>query len=81
MTENAEELTQTVVILVSAWGLQVLGALALLIVGRWVAGKLSRGTRSALERASVDAALVPYLSGGVYYAVLTVVVIAGWRAP
>ncbi len=76
MTENAEEFIQTVVILVSTWGLQVLGALAVLIVGRWVAGKLSRGTRRALERTSVDAALVPYLSGGVYYAVLTVVVIA-----
>jgi small conductance mechanosensitive channel len=76
MNENLEEYVQTVVVLVSTWGLQVLGALAVFIVGRWVAGKLKRGTRHALERASVDAALVPYLSGGVYYAALTVVVIA-----
>ena len=62
MTENAEELIQTVVILVSTWGPQVIGALAVLIVGRWVAGRLSRGTRKALERTSVDTALVPYLS-------------------
>jgi small conductance mechanosensitive channel len=76
MTENLEEYIQSVVVLLSTWGLQVIGALAVFIVGRWIAGKLKRGARSALERASVDAALVPYLSGGIYYAALTVVVIS-----
>ena len=76
MTENAEEFIQTLMLLVSTWGLQVLGALALFIVGRWVAGKLRDGTLSALERTSVDSTLVPFLTGGVYYLALIVVVIA-----
>ena len=76
MTENAEEIIQSVVTLVSTWGLQVLGALAVYIVGRWVAGKLRRGTRTALERTSIDPTLVPFFSGGIYYLALIVVVIA-----
>ncbi len=61
---------------VSQWGLQVLGAVAVLIIGRWLAAFLRRGTRHALERARVDASLVPFLSSLVYYLALSVVVIA-----
>jgi small conductance mechanosensitive channel len=76
MDANAEELVQTVVTLVSTWGLQVVGAIAVLIVGRIVAGSLRRVTRRALERARLDPVLVPFLSKGVYYLTLVVVVIA-----
>jgi len=76
MDANAEELVQTVVTLVSTWGLQVIGALAVLLVGRVVAGWLRRTVRRALERAEVDAVLVPFLSNGLYYLTLAAVVIA-----
>jgi small conductance mechanosensitive channel len=76
MDANAENLLQTVVTLVSTWGLQVIGALAVLIVGRIVAGALRRATRRALERGQVDAVLVPFFASGVYYLTLVAVVIA-----
>lgn len=76
MDANAEDLVQTIVTLVSTWGLQVIGAIAVLIVGRIVAGSLRRVTRRALERAKLDAVLIPFLSNGVYYLALVVVVIA-----
>jgi small conductance mechanosensitive channel len=76
MDANAEDLVQTIVTLVSTWGLQVIGALAVLIVGRLVAGALRRATRRALERAQVDAVLVPFFANGVYYLTLVAVVIA-----
>jgi small conductance mechanosensitive channel len=72
-TENA---IAPLVELVSTWGLRVLGALALLLVGRMVCGALRRGTRRGLERSSVDPTLVPFLSSGVYYLAFTVVVLA-----
>jgi small conductance mechanosensitive channel len=50
--------------------------MAVLIVGRWIAGALRRATRRALERARVDASLVPFVASLVYYLALTVVVIA-----
>jgi small conductance mechanosensitive channel len=62
--------------LVSAWGLQVVGAIAVLVIGRWVAGILRGATQRSLERAKLDATLVPFIAGLVYYLVLAVVLIA-----
>jgi small conductance mechanosensitive channel len=76
MDANAEELVQTVVTLVSTWGLRVIGALAVLIAGRIIAGSIRRATQRALERAELDAVLIPFLANGVYYLTLVVVVIA-----
>ena len=76
MGGNPEELMNTVVELVSAWGLKVVGAIALLIVGRIVCGAVRRATRRGLERSSVDESLVPFLSGMVYYLSLAVVLVA-----
>ena len=76
MDANAEGLVQTLVTLVSTWGLQVLGALAVLIVGRIVAGWLRRMTRRSLERAELEPVLIPFLANGVYYLALAAVLIA-----
>ena len=76
LNESTRELLDGLVGLVSAWGLQVVGALAVLIVGRMVARTLRRGTRAALARAGTDETLIPFLSGLVYYVALAVVLIA-----
>jgi small conductance mechanosensitive channel len=76
MEEVVQGSYDQVIDLVSSWGLQVLGAIAVLIVGRWVAGVIRRNVRRGLERAGTDASLVPFVSSMVYYLVLTVVVIA-----
>ncbi len=65
-----------VIDLISTWGLQVLGAIAVLIIGRWAASAIRKGVRRGLERAETDAALIPFLSNMVYYLALTVVLIA-----
>ncbi len=62
--------------LVSNWGLSVVGAIAVLIIGRWVAGLVRKSVTRGLEKASIDTALIPFLSSLTYYAVLAVVVIA-----
>jgi small conductance mechanosensitive channel len=71
-----EDFVATIVELTSVWGLKVIGAIALFVVGRIVSGALRRATRGALERSSVDASLTPFLSSLVYYLALAVVVIA-----
>jgi small conductance mechanosensitive channel len=76
MDQSTEEIIQTIVSLTSTWGLQVIGAVAVLLVGRFVAGVLRRTMRRALERSKVDASLVPFFSSAVYYLAITVVVIA-----
>ncbi|MGH0030154.1 MAG: mechanosensitive ion channel family protein [Myxococcota bacterium] len=76
MDESAEQLLETLIELVSVWGLRVIGAIAVLIVGRIIAGTLRRATVRALGRASVDETLAPFLSGLVYYVAIAVVLIA-----
>jgi small conductance mechanosensitive channel len=73
---DAQAVWATVVAIVSTWGLRVVGAVVLLVVGILVAKAIRGSVRKALQRGSMDATLVPFLSGIVYYLVLAFVVIA-----
>ena len=73
---NPGEAGNAIIELVSTWGLKVVGAIAVLIVGRIVAGSLRNGMRKALERSKTDATLIPFLTSLVYYAVMGFVGIA-----
>lgn len=65
--------------IISTWGLRVIGALAVLIIG-WIVAKTIRGSvRRTLQRSKLDDTLVPFLSSMVYYLVLTFVVLAVLR--
>jgi len=76
---DAEAMMQTLSGLISTWGLRVIGALAVLIIG-WMAAKAIRNSlRKALKRSSLDDTLIPFLSSLVYYLVLTFVVLAVLR--
>ena len=74
--ETIQETLEAALALLSTWGLQVVGAIAVLIIGRIVAGALRKGTARGLERANTEATLIPFLAGLVYYAALAVVLIA-----
>ncbi len=76
MAPDIDQLGQTLTTLVSTWGLKVLGALAVLLIGRIVARALANGARRGLERARVDASLVPFASNLVYYLALAIVVVS-----
>jgi small conductance mechanosensitive channel len=76
MQSGAAEAVETAIELISNWGLQVIGAIVLLIVGRWAASLVRRSVRRALEKGKLDAALVPFFSSMAYYVVLIVVIIA-----
>jgi len=68
--------TETVIALLTVWGLKVLGAIVLLIIGL-MAAKIIRGAVSkALRSRKVDETLVPFLSKMLYYLVLAFVVVA-----
>ncbi len=61
---------------IATWGLKVLGALAVLVIGRILAGWLRRFTRRALERTGMDETIVPFLAGLVYSLTLVFVLLA-----
>lgn len=73
---NFEQVTTVSADVLTQWGLKVLGAIAVLIVGRMVAGMLRKLTRRAMTKAEVDPTLIPFLGSMVYYLALAVVLIA-----
>ena len=76
LSVNWQSAAETAISMISTWGIRVLGALALLLVGRILAGWVRRSVVKGLERAETDASLVPFLSSMAYYVVLAVVVTA-----
>ena len=69
-------LQNTVTELISTWGLKVVGAIALVIVGFIVAKIVKGWVARLLGRARLDATLIPFLAKLAYYLVLTVVLMA-----
>jgi small conductance mechanosensitive channel len=59
-----------------AWGIKILGAIAIYIVGKWVAQLLTKLFRKMLERSNTDATLVKFLGDLVYFGLLVLVIIA-----
>ena len=49
LNQTGQEAIQQVLHLLSAWGMQVVGAIALLVVGYWLAGRAERVTRRAVD--------------------------------
>jgi small conductance mechanosensitive channel len=58
------------------YGLQVLGAVAIYVIGRWIARILSRVITHALTKAKVDPTLVPFIENLTYIGLMVFVVIA-----
>lgn len=73
---NIEQLMTQLSSLVTTYGLKVIGAIVVLIVGRLVARSIRRATQTALKRADMDATLIPFASGLVYALAMAFVVIA-----
>lgn len=73
---NLDAIVPTLQSLAAEWGLKVLGALAVVIIGRVIAGWFRSITRTALTRASFDATLVPFLANLVFIALMTFILIS-----
>lgn len=65
--------------LILTYGLKVLGAALILVVGRWLSGVLSRATRQTLAKARTDEALVRFGASLVHYGILIFAVLAALR--
>ncbi len=61
---------------IAQWGLKVVGAIAVLLIGRAIAAWGRKVTQRWLERSGVDATIVPFAAGLVYFLILAFVVLA-----
>jgi small conductance mechanosensitive channel len=58
------------------WGIKVIAALAIFIVGRWIAKGLRRGVRRMMEKGGADPIIIGFVGSIVYIALLAFVVVA-----
>jgi small conductance mechanosensitive channel len=72
---NGDNLARFFDITVS-FGLKLLAALAVFIVGRWIARRMANLAGRLLERGEVDVTLVGFVRNIVYYGLLTFVILA-----
>jgi len=73
---NPHDILQKVYEYLAEYGLRVVGALALFVVGRWVAKVLSRLAAKALAKARIDKTLVRFTENLSYVVLLVFVVVA-----
>jgi len=76
MDSTVDQAVQNVVTLVSTWGLQIAGALAVLVIGRFASALARKSVRRAMEIRHVDPSLIPFVSNLVYFTLLAAVLIA-----
>ena len=58
------------------WGIKVIAALAIFIIGRWIAKGIRRGVRRMMERGGADPIIIGFVGSIVYIALLAFVVVA-----
>jgi small conductance mechanosensitive channel len=77
MEQRAGEIADVIVALLTTYGLKVLGAIAILIIGWIIAGILFRWTGRALRRVeSMDAMLVNFIASIIKYTVIAFTILA-----
>jgi small conductance mechanosensitive channel len=69
-------LLSTLMDLTAAWGLKLVSAIVVLILGRFIARWGDRIVRRGLERSNTDPTLIPFISSLAYYLLLAFVLIA-----
>ena len=62
--------------IVAVWGLKVIAAIAIFIIGRWVAMGVRKGVRRVMDKADTDPIIVGFVGSISYIALLAFVIIA-----
>lgn len=73
---DVNKYTDMVQTLVAAYGLKIIAAIVIFIIGKWLSGVLSRAVGKAMERAKTDQVLVKFVVNLAYAALLAFVVLA-----
>jgi small conductance mechanosensitive channel len=77
---STKEIWNSIGTMLAQYGLKVVGAVLIFLVGRWVAKLLSTIVAKAMKKARVDPTLIPFLENLAYTAMLIFVVIAALAA-
>ena len=74
--EDVNKYAEMVQALATAYGLKVIAAIVIFVIGKWLSGALSRAVGKAMQRAQTDEMLVKFVVNLAYAALLAFVVLA-----
>jgi small conductance mechanosensitive channel len=74
--EDVNKYAEMVQALATAYGLKVIAAIVIFVIGKWLSGVLSRAVGKAMRRANTDEMLVKFVVNLAYAALLAFVVLA-----
>ena len=74
--EDVNKYADMVQALAAAYGLKIIAAIVIFIIGKWLSGVLSRAVGKAMERAKAEQVLVKFVVNLAYAALLAFVVLA-----
>ena len=73
---SVSKYTDMAITYASEYGLKIVAALLIFIIGKWVVKKLTAVTKTVMEKANVDKTLVEFAESLVYFILLMVVILA-----
>ena len=76
MPIDAGNLVGTIYAWLAQYGLRILGAIAIFLIGRVVARWLSNLSKKAMERGGLDKTLSNFATSAIYYLLLVAVIVA-----
>ena len=73
---SVSKYTDMAITYASEYGLKIVAALLIFIIGKWIVKKLTAVTKTVMEKANVDKTLVEFAESLVYFILLMVVILA-----
>jgi len=71
-----QEASEQVVLFITTYGIKIIGAIIILIIGRFAAGMGRKILKGALEKRDVDPSIVSFVASLTYVLILTFTVLA-----
>jgi small conductance mechanosensitive channel len=73
---NTEKIIETLMYWVTTYSVKIIAAVLIFVIGKWLAGKISRIMTKLFEKNGVEITLVRFLESIIYYSLMILVLIA-----
>lgn len=80
ITTEASKYTDLAIMYASMYGLKIVAAVAIFIIGKWATKKITKLVKTLMEKAKIDKTLVEFAESLVYFSLLVVVILASLNA-
>lgn len=75
-TDDVSKYWDMIVVYATEYGLKVIGAILIFLIGKWVANKLTKVVSTLMERSKVDTTLIRFAENVIYVLLMVVVILA-----